>query len=327
MAVLVTGASGRIGSLAVDALLEASYRVRGLDRRQSGRQVDGYDEVVGHLHDKAVVAEAVDGVEIVLHLGAYMSWSPRDRSEMFSSNVEGTRTLLDAAARAGVGRLIFASSGEVYPESAPVALPIGEDHPLWPDSQYGLTKLIGEELVRFHQRTGTMETVILRFGHTQNASELVDEDSFFSGPRFFLRQRIRQQEEFGNVALAELLRAHDPGEPAHVLACSETGRPYMMHITDTRDIVSGLMLVIESREAAGDTFNLCSNAPVRFDSLLPQLARVTGYPVIPVNIPGPGVHYHTSNDLFRERLGFKPRWTIDLMLEEAASSWKARSAT
>ncbi len=100
------------------------------------------EEIVGSLEDAEAIFKAMDGVSDVLHLGAFMSWLAADRDSMFAVNVEGTRRLLDAASLAGVRRFIFASSGEVYPENRPEFLPITEDHPLRPNSPYGLTKLL-----------------------------------------------------------------------------------------------------------------------------------------------------------------------------------------
>lgn len=316
--ILVTGSSGRVGRKVVAALLDQGRTVRGFDLIHSGRDDAQFTEVVGSLDDPAAVAFATEGLTYVLHLGAFMSWAQEDRGAMFRSNVEGTRLLLDASASAGVRRFVFASSGEVYPESAPERLPLTEDHPLQPNSPYGLTKLLGEELVRFHMRQGRMETVILRFSHTQDAAELLDEDSFFSGPRFFLRPRIRQQERAGNTAIAELLRAADPGHSAHILARNATGRPFRMHITDTRDMVPGILLALDHPAASGGTFNLGATEPVDFADLLPRMAAITGLPLVTLDLPGLGVYYHTSNRLIRDRLGYETEWTIDRMLDEAA---------
>lgn len=326
MKVLVTGSSGRVGSAVVERLLAEGHEVMGLDARASGRTARGYAEVAGQLDDPSAAAEAVAGAAVVLHLGAFMSWAAADKARMFAANVEGTRVLLDAAAEKGVGRFVFASSGEVYPENAPVFQPITEDHPLCPNSPYGLTKLLGEELVRFHQRAGRMETVILRFSHTQNAAELLDEESFFSGPRFFLRPRVRQQENFGNQSVADILRAADPGHPAHVLARNEDGRPFRMHITETRDMVQGILLAATHPAAAGEVFNLGATDPVDFAPLLQKMSERTGLPVVTVDLPGPGVYYHTSNEKIRERLGFTPEWTIERMLDEAAAARATRTA-
>ena len=281
---------------------------------------------MGSLEDPRAVARALEGATHVLHLGAFMSWAAEDRDAMFRANVEGTRLLLDTAAASGIRRFVFASSGEVYPESSPESLPITEDHPLRPTSPYGLTKLIGEELVRFHARPGRMETVILRFSHTQDAGELLDENSFFSGPRFFLRPRIRQQERFGNAAVADLLRSADPGHPAHVLARSANGRAFRMHITETRDMANGVLLALDHPAAPGRTFNLGATEPADFADLLPRMAAITGLPVVTVDLPGAGVYYHTSNRLIRDTLGFEPTWTIDRMLDEAARARRDRTA-
>lgn len=325
MSVLVTGSSGRVGSAVVETLLSQGQSVRGFDLRPSGRQHPQYSEVQGTLDDPDAAARACDGARIVLHLGAFMSWAAADRARMFAANVEGTRVLLDAADDAGVDRFVFASSGEVYPENAPEFLPVTEDHPLHANSPYGLTKLLGEELVRFHQRVASFDTVILRFAHTQDADELLDESSFFSGPRFFLRPRIAQQEGFGNAATADLIRKADPGEPAHILARNEDGRPFQMHITDTRDMVAGILLAATHGDAVGQVFNLGAAQPVSFDQLLPEMARVTGYPVVTVDFPGAGVYYETSNAKIRNKLGYAPQWTIEKMLDQAAQARRARA--
>ena len=325
MLVLVTGAAGRVGARTVDAFLDAGHSVAGFDARPTGRIADGYTEHVGRLENAPDVADAVADTDVVLHLGAVMSWAPADNARMHRANVEGTRVLLDAASNAGVRRFVFASSGEVYPENAPESLPLTEDHPLKPNSFYGLTKLLGEELIRYHQRAGKMEIVILRFSHIQDAAELLDEESFFSGPRFFLKPRTRYMESIGNLAHAEILLRNDPGIPSHVLARNGDGRPYMMHISETRDIVAGLKLAAEHPEAAAGTFNLGATEPVEFGWLLERMSAITGYPVIPVDFPGPGVYYRTSNARIREKLGYRPRWTIERMLEEAATARRVRA--
>lgn len=324
MKVLVTGAAGRIGSRVVSTLIDRGYDVRGFDLRASTQTGAHYDEISGSLADETLAKKAVFGVDLVLHLGAYMSWDPTEQGLMHQSNVEGTRVLLEAAKDASVKRFVFASSGEVYPENAPLSLPISEDHPLNPNSAYGLTKLLGEELVRFHQRTSDMEAVILRFSHTQDAGELLDETSFFSGPRFFLQPRIRQQENFGNHAMADILRAADPGTPAHVLARNEQGRPFQMHITDTRDMVQGLILALEHPDAAGEIYNLGATDPVDFADLLSKMSSITSFPVVTVDLPVAGVYYQTSNAKIRTQLGYKPEWSIDQMLTEAQAARKAR---
>ncbi|MCK8782295.1 NAD(P)-dependent oxidoreductase [Rhizobium sp. NTR19] len=327
MTILVTGSAGRVGWAVVSALLAEGATVRGFDLRSTGRQEERYSEVVGTFDDAGKCAQAMaGGIDAVLHLGAFMSWKAEDRDRLFVANVDGTRRLAEVAVSASVERFVFASSGEVYPENAPDSLPVVEDHPLRANSTYGLTKLLGEEIVRFHGRTSAMETVILRFSHTQDATELLDPDSFFSGPRFFLRPRIRQQEGFGNDKVAAILRAADPGRDAHVLARNENGRPFRMHITDTRDMLAGILLALRHPDAAGQSFNLGATEPVDFPSLLQEMAKITGLPVVTVDLPGAGVWYETSNEKIRKTLGFEPQWTINRMLEDAATAWRKKTA-
>ena len=130
--ILVTGSSGRIGRQVVAALLGQGRPVRGFDLRPSVRQHPDWEEVTGSPEDPAAVSRALEGATHVLHLGAFMSWAAEDRDAMFRANVEGTRLLLDTAAASGIRRFVFASSGEVYPETSPESLPVTEDHPLRP---------------------------------------------------------------------------------------------------------------------------------------------------------------------------------------------------
>lgn len=311
---------------AVRRLIAGGHQVRGFDLRSAGIEDDGFDEVVGAFDDREAAIRACEGTDAVLHLGAFMSWLESDRDKLFRANVEGTRIVLEAAAAAKVGRFVFASSGEVYPENKPEFQPITEDHPKNPLSPYGLTKLLGEEMVTFQGRVSSMETVILRFSHTQNASELLDPESFFSGPRFFLRPKIKQQENFGNKAAADLLRAADPGRPALVLTRNEEGRPFRMHVTDTRDMAQGVLLALTHQKAAGGIFNLGATEPVDFAEILPVMAQMTGLPLLTVDLPGAGVWYHTSNQRIRETLGFEPDWPIMRMLDEAVAEWTIRQA-
>ncbi|MGG5822003.1 NAD-dependent epimerase/dehydratase family protein [Falsiroseomonas sp. HW251] len=61
-----------------------------------------------------------------------MAWTEDRKRDMFAANVTGTFTILEATVKAGIRRLVFASSGELYPELRPRARPITEEHPLEP---------------------------------------------------------------------------------------------------------------------------------------------------------------------------------------------------
>ncbi len=111
--ILVSGASGFVGSAVARRLIEGGQRVRGLVRPSSDRRnLDGLDlEVVeGDLRDKASLIRACEGCEGLFHVAAdYRLWT-LDPSQMFKTNVDGARNLMEAAKEAGVGRIVYTSS-------------------------------------------------------------------------------------------------------------------------------------------------------------------------------------------------------------------------
>ncbi|MFT5175275.1 MAG: dihydroflavonol-4-reductase [Gammaproteobacteria bacterium] len=113
MVMLVTGATGFVGSAVMRALLDQSRQLRVLVRRGSDRSnLQGLDvEVVeGDLRDPSSLVRAVAGCEVVFHVAAdYRLWA-REPDEIYQSNVTGTLNLLAAAVAAGVDRIVYTSS-------------------------------------------------------------------------------------------------------------------------------------------------------------------------------------------------------------------------
>jgi len=111
--ILVTGASGFVGSAVARKLVEAGFSVRALVRGTSPRAHLaglGLDFFEGDLRDRKSVERAIAGMRYAFHVAAdYRLWA-RDPREIFASNVEGTRNLMEEAMRAGVERVIYTSS-------------------------------------------------------------------------------------------------------------------------------------------------------------------------------------------------------------------------
>jgi dihydroflavonol-4-reductase len=109
----VTGATGFVGSAVARALLAAGFGVRALSRRQSAKaNLDGLgvELVEGDMRDPAAVDAGVKGARYVFHVAAdYRLWAP-DPDEILRANVEGTRVVMEAAATAGVERIVYTSS-------------------------------------------------------------------------------------------------------------------------------------------------------------------------------------------------------------------------
>lgn len=110
MTVLVTGASGMLGGSVAALLVQRGTRVRTFQRRPS--QVAGAEDISGELADRDAMRRAVDGVEAVIHLAAKVSFTGV-AAEFHRVNVEGTRSLLEAARAAEVQSFVYVSSPSV----------------------------------------------------------------------------------------------------------------------------------------------------------------------------------------------------------------------
>ncbi len=173
----VTGAAGFIGSHVVEALLDRGDRVVGLDnfddfypRAVKERNLAGvlgsgrFQLVEGDVRDAQLLAGLLRSEMVVVHLAARAGVRPSIRHpELYTSvNVVGTATVLEAARRAGVRRMLFASSSSVYGDTAPV--PFREDWPaLEPISPYAATKRAGELLCSTYAQLYPLRIAALRF--------------------------------------------------------------------------------------------------------------------------------------------------------------------
>ncbi len=170
--VLVTGGAGVVGSHVVDQLVrEGARRIVVLDQLSRGRKENlawalahGQVSVVeADIRDRAAVALAMVGTDLVFHQAAIRitqcAEEPRLALEVM---VDGTFNVVEAAAQAGVEKLIAASSAAVYGEAG--VLPIPEDHhPYGNRTLYGAAKAFNEALLRsFHDMRG-LDYVALRY--------------------------------------------------------------------------------------------------------------------------------------------------------------------
>ena len=147
MKLLVTGATGFLGSALVPMLVDAGHEVRALSRTGSGPA--GCEIVRGDVRDAESVERAVAGVEGLYHLAGLVSREPADARKMYELHVDGTRKLLAAAERAGVRRVVLASSSGTIGVSRTRRVATEEDdYPIetvgkWP---YYLSKIYEEKI-------------------------------------------------------------------------------------------------------------------------------------------------------------------------------------
>ncbi len=166
MRILVTGASGFIGSHLLSLLLARGWQVRGTVR--SAERLDRLPApaegvVVGALGPQTDWSEALAGVDVAVHLAARVHvMRDADPSAYSRANVDGSRRLAEEATAAGVKRLVFMSSVKAMGEAERAARPWREEDPCLPQDEYGRSKLEAERAIAEAACQTGMETVVLR---------------------------------------------------------------------------------------------------------------------------------------------------------------------
>ena len=183
--VLVTGGAGFIGSNLVDALLRENYNVRVMDNFATGHRSNlahclaDIELIEGDIRDQEAVEEAVKGIDMILHQAAIPSVPRSIKAPVISNdvNIGGTLKLLSAAHKAGVRRMVMASSSSVYGNAE--TLPKTEDMIPKPMSPYAVTKLTGEYYLRIFAELYGMETLSIRYFNVFGPRQ--DPNSQYSG--------------------------------------------------------------------------------------------------------------------------------------------------
>jgi UDP-glucose 4-epimerase len=165
MRVLVTGGAGFIGSHLVDALIRNDDVVVVLDDLSTGCAGNVNPQarlVVGDVADPETVASAMGDIEVVFHLAAARAVLRSVQEPLATNRVNagGTLTVLEAARRAGVRRVISTSSSSVY--GGAEVTPTPESAPLRPRSPYAVSKLAAEHYARVYWELHGLETVSIR---------------------------------------------------------------------------------------------------------------------------------------------------------------------
>lgn len=167
MKVVVTGGSGALGRAVVAELAGQGHGVLSLDRKP---HPEGHrPSRIAELTQPDALFEACRGADAIVHLAAFMAPGIVSDSETFNGNVAITYNALRAAAEAGVGRAVVASSTAAYgyiygpPDAVPDYLPVDEDHPSRPVDPYGLSKLVGERIAGSFAHGAGLAIASLRF--------------------------------------------------------------------------------------------------------------------------------------------------------------------
>jgi NAD dependent epimerase/dehydratase len=302
--VLVTGAAGFIGSHLVERLVEEGASVRGFIRYTS-RNDPGLLKLVspeifrqleiipGDLRDALAVQKAVDGCQMVFHLGALISipYSYVHPVEVAQTNLIGTLNVLTACRDANVERLLNTSTSEVY--GTALRVPIDEEHPLQGQSPYSASKIGTDKLVESFYCAYGLPAVTVRPFNT-------------FGPRQSARAIIP-------ATITQVLT-----QPVIHLGNLETTRDF----TYVDDTVNGFIKAAIAPEVEGKTFNLGTGIEIKISDLVRKIIEKAGKSV-KIEVDSQRLRPQVSevfrllsnNTRAREKLGWSPEIDFDLGLD------------
>lgn len=327
--VLVTGATGRVGTNLALALRDRGWRVRGMVHPEDPaverlRRLAGVAVATAGLDDAAGIAAAVEGADAVVHLAAQMIRGDTPVDAFYDVNTLGTLRVLEAAARVRrpVGRFVLASTDGVYRPTRLSYSPADEQHPTVPADHYGTSKLLAEQLVRNVGAQFDLPWSIVRYG------SVVAPDETLSLFRYRWTRGLLQHARSGRdshlwplfegcarpAALLDAVVADRAADPA--VALTGPGGQWALHLTDVRDTVEGTVLALEHPAAVGEVLNIVGPGPVGFVAGAHTVAAALDLPVVDVALP---VRFAFAIDHGRATrlLGYRPVWDFGRMVESA----------
>ena len=301
--VLVTGGSGFIGSALVEALVSRGETVRVLDDNSRGalrrlRAVERDVELVtGDVRDAGAVDAAMRGIDEVLHL-AFVNGTATFYSQpdlVLDVGVKGIVNVIDACRHHGVGRLVLASSSEVYQsppriptdESAPLVIP----DPLNPRLSYAAGKIISEMLVVNHGRKHFERALIFRphnvYGPDMGFDHVI--------PQFAVR-------------LKRAAAAQPSGPLAFPIQGSGEETRSFCHIDD---LVDGVMIMREKGEHLG-IYHVGTTEEITIADLAARVAAHGGRELALIEKPTPegGTERRCPDIAKLQKLGYKPQVSL-----------------
>jgi nucleoside-diphosphate-sugar epimerase len=237
MKILVTGATGKVGSRFVPRLLAKGYEVHILVRdeaKAAALATLGAKLIVGDLFDEATLVPAVTGVDAIVHLAALFR-TFTDNEGIVKTNHTGTIALAQAAIASGVRKFIFVSTGNVY--SSGYGHPAREDDPVnINDSRaYAASKIAAEqELLQMD-----LEVTVLRLGFVYG-----DKDPHIAEILPYLK----------------MLKKHSGSR---------------MHMVHHLDVAQALVLLLKAKNLNGEILNIADDAPISLYELVESVGKAS----------------------------------------------------
>lgn len=304
MKVLITGGAGFIGSHIAEHYQGIAEEIRVLDNLRTGykKNLDGLKVtfIEGSITDRELVAKAVEGVDYIFHMAAMVSVpeSVQKPRETVDLNVNGLLTVLEEATKAGVKKVVLASSAAIYGDNPTV--PKVETMYPEPKSPYGITKLDGEYYMDMYRTSGQVNTGCCRFFNV-------------FGPR---------QDPKGAYAAAVpiFMEKALKGEDITVFGDGEQTRDFIY----VKDIVGGLTFVAEHPEVTG-VYNVGYGGQITINDLANIIIEAAGSSSKVVHLPerlGDVKHSRACADKLRNA-GWAPKYTLEEGLKTTLEYFKS----
>lgn len=306
---LVTGGAGFIGSELVAQLVAAGNDVTVIDNLATGRRENLAELPLGSfrfievdIRERYTVKRTLEGIGVVFHLAClgvrHSIHSPRENHDV---NATATLDLLQFSREVGVDRFVHVSSSEIY-GTARIS-PMTEDHPIYPMTVYGGSKLAGECYARAYHSTYGFPTVVVR---PFNAY----------GPR------SHHEGDTGEVIPKFLLRCM-AGRPMVIFGDGQQTRDF----TYVSDIARGIISAGTAPNVVGETINIGSGHSVTINELARLVAKAADRPDagIEYDLPRPGdVHDLCANSVkAKALLGFAPQTPLEDGLRRQLAWYRA----
>ncbi|MBC9250203.1 nucleoside-diphosphate sugar epimerase [Pseudomonas alcaligenes] len=322
---MVTGANGHLGNTLVRALLARGERVRAGVRDPLERSAfAGLDceLVYAELQDKQALVQALQGVEVLYQVAAvFRHWARDPQAEIVVPNVEGTRNVLEAAAAAGVKRVVYVSSVAAVGHNGQA---LNEQH--WnseEDNAYYRSKILSERMAQeVAQRLGLDLVVVLPAAmvgpHAQRLTDTMD----------FLDSVLKRQVPLDPGFHFNFVDVRDVAEG--MILAAEKGRPGERYILASEQS-SPLQALITAANSVASGYRLPPPAPrwllLALAWLQERAAQLTGKPakllVSQVRLFH-GVRQEYSIAKARAELGYRPR-PVEQALREAFAFLQQRA--
>jgi nucleoside-diphosphate-sugar epimerase len=315
MKILVTGATGKVGTRFIARLLSdpkyAQVRIRALCHNRLLPETDRLEVLRGSIADPATARAAVDGITHVFH----MATVKEDADNAMAVSVGGLFNLLEGFRQSPDARQFILIGGDCVVGHCFVAYdePVTETSPrrAYP-GVYALSKVLEEEMLeQFGIQYGLNWT-------TLRAPWIMEKDDFKFALSF-------GDDQFGGPAWSTLLNPEqiaryraDDNVPVIIAA---DGRPLIRNFVHVDDLTEVMVAAIDHPEARQQLFHVSMTDPVDYRVVADYLARTRG--LVGVNIPSPFHSNHLNNAKARHLLGWTPHYDTEALVESAFSYQRA----